>query len=65
MAEQAVPGEATPWEALSEESRASYGRVARSFLAESQRVAQRNDGMGGDDPLAPLWWLGGTAGDGG
>ena len=65
MREQAEPGDGLPWEALSAETRDYYGRVARSFLAEARRVAQRDDGTGGDGSAALLWWLRGTAGDGG
>ncbi|CAA9569041.1 MAG: hypothetical protein AVDCRST_MAG59-3310 [uncultured Thermomicrobiales bacterium] len=63
MREQAEPGDGLPWEALSAETRDYYGRVARSFLAEARRAAQRDEGARAADPLAPLWWLPGRAGD--
>jgi hypothetical protein len=64
MREQAeLPGDGLPWEALCEERRAYFERVARSFLAEAHRVAQRDAGTGGDGSAALLWWLPGTAGD--
>jgi hypothetical protein len=64
MGEEAPPGAAS-WEALGAETRAYYERVARSFLAEARRAAQRDDGRDVADPLTSLWWLPGRAGDGG
>ena len=43
MGEESPPGDATPWEALSAETRAYYGRVAAAFLAEYQALVVRND----------------------